>query len=68
MKYTVKGSVTLNYEMEIEANSKDEAIEKVEDTYMSINYYNNGTIDMDEGEFVGDNDDFEICEVTEKEG
>lgn len=67
MKYTVKGTVTLNWQVEVDADSEDEAREIVEDMNLSVSYYVGGLVGIDEAEITGDDEDFDIYEVEESE-
>lgn len=68
MEYVVRGSVNVNYEFRVKADSIDEAREKAEDLNgdLGISYLIDGAVGIDgvDGvEFVGDDDNFEIYEV-----
>ena len=67
MKYVVKGTVTLNWQIEVDAESEDDAREKVEDMNLSVGYNFGGSVDIDGAEITGDDDDFDIYEVEEEE-
>ena len=65
MKYVVKGTVTLNWEVEVDAEDEDDAREKVEDMRLSVGYNVDGSVDIEEAEITGDDDDFEIYDIEE---
>lgn len=67
MKYIVKGTVTLNWQVEVDAESEDDAREKVEDMRLSVGYNVDGSVDIEDAEITGDDDDFEIYEVEVEE-
>ena len=67
MKYTVKGTVTLNWQVEVNADCEEEAMEKVENMYLSVGYNADGSVDIEDAEITGDDDNFEIYEVEESE-
>ena len=67
MKYVVKGTVTLNWQIEVDAEDEDDAREKVEDMSLSVGYNVDGSVDIENAEITGDDDDFEIYEVEEEE-
>lgn len=67
MKYVVKGTVTLNWQVEVDAASEEDAREKVEDMYLSVGYNTDGSVDIENAEITGDDDDFEIYEVEVEE-
>lgn len=67
MKYIVKGTVTINWKVEVDAESEDEAREKVEDMRLSVGYNIDGSVDIENAEITGDDDDFEIYDVEEEE-
>lgn len=67
MKYDVKGTVTLNWKVTVEADSEDEAREIVEDMRLSIGYNMDGSVDIEDAEITGDDEDFDVYEVVESE-
>ena len=67
MKYVVKGTVTLNWQVEVNADCEEEAMEKVENMYLSVGYNTDGSVDIEDAEITGDDDDFNIYEVEEME-
>lgn len=67
MQYTVKGSVTINWQVEVNADCEEEAREKVENMYLSVGYNADGSVDIEDAEIIGDDENFEIYEVEENE-
>lgn len=69
MIYLVDGSVTLNWRVQVEADSEDEAREIVEDMKLSLEPCLDGSfnIDVEDAEILGCDDDWEIYEVEELE-
>ena len=65
MKYVVKGTVTLNWQIEVDAKDEDDAREKVEDMSLSVGYNVDGSVDIENAEITGADDDFEIYDVEE---
>ena len=66
MKYVVKGTVTLNWKVKVDAESEDDAREKVEDMSLSVGYNVDGSVDIENAEITGDDDYFEIYDVEEE--